>query len=159
MNSEIDKELIKLADLIKEFYSLLAHSGEHRTLSVMYESQLTPPQIVALHYISKRGVCSISSISKRVGLTLGATSHLVDRLVRKGYLTRKENPNDRRMKLVEITDKGKEFLSRLDESRISDLIKALRILDKDLILRLTDVLRYAIDTFRRFKGESVCRED
>ncbi len=158
MDQKFSKDLLELSNLIKDFYGLLAHSGEQRTLSVMYESQLTLPQIVTLHYVSKCGACSISSISERIGLTLGATSHLVDRLVRKGYLSRHENPKDRRIKLIEITGKGNEFLSKLNESRTADLVSALSVLDNELVIKLRDILINATDKFRKAKGEKLCQK-
>ncbi|MCX7958388.1 MAG: MarR family transcriptional regulator [Deltaproteobacteria bacterium] len=159
MNKDNGNEILLLADLLKEFYRLLAHSGEQRTLSVMYESQLTLPQVVALHYVSKCTECSVSSISERVGISLGATSHLVDRLVRNGYLSRKENPRDRRMKLIAVTKKGHEFLVRLNESRTSDLISALSFLDSDSVIRLRNIISEMVEKFRKIKGENLCGKE
>jgi len=55
---------------------------------------------------------SIGFIKERMLDKDSDVSRIVDRLYEKGLLTRKENPEDRRQKAVEITDKG---LSLLDE--------------------------------------------
>lgn len=159
MNNLNDADVQRLVSLIKEFYQLLAHSGNQQTLSIMYESQLTLPQVVALHYVFYCGECSISSISERLKLSLGATSHLVDRLVQLGYLSRTENPEDRRMKLVTITQKGNDFLSKLNESRTADMMSALTLLNREQIQRLSEVIGDVIKKIKDSKGDKICQKD
>ncbi|MGC9042391.1 MAG: MarR family winged helix-turn-helix transcriptional regulator [Myxococcota bacterium] len=159
MNDLRRKEVERLVSKLKEFYSLLAQGGNQQTLSVMYESRLTLPQVVALHYIFHCKQCSISSISERLNLSLGATSHLVDRLVQIGYLSREENPEDRRMKLITITKKGNEFLTKLNESRTADMMGALSMIEGDKIQRLADIIGEIIKKLKENKGDKLCQKE
>ncbi len=159
MNQNTNDKIVELANLIKEFYALIAHSGEHRTLSIMYESELTLPQVFTIHFVSKCGKCSISSISEKIGLSLGATSHLVDRLVKRGFLIREENPEDRRIKIITITEKGNEFLLRLNESKTSDIISSIVMFDSESIDKLIEVLKNVIIRFKNKKGEKLCYKE
>ncbi|WP_210413690.1 MarR family winged helix-turn-helix transcriptional regulator [Leptospira ilyithenensis] len=54
-----------------------------------------------------------SYIADLTGLTRGAISKLVDRLLGKGLLTRKESSNDRRYQEIELTKEAKLLLPKL----------------------------------------------
>lgn len=154
-------EIEKLVINLKEFYRLLSHIGSHKSLSLLYESQLTMPQIITLHYVFHCERVSISAISETLQLSLGATSHLVDKLVRKGYLSRDENPEDRRVRYISITEMGADFITRLNESRTYDMANALALLDPEGIEKLTGVI---IEVNEKLKnrynneGKGLCRE-
>ena len=48
------------------------------------------------------GACSAGELSSATGLTSGSTTALIDRLVKAGYVTREDDPNDRRGRIVRI---------------------------------------------------------
>ncbi|BDA77357.1 MarR family transcriptional regulator [Leptospira kobayashii] len=54
-----------------------------------------------------------SYIADLTGLTRGAISKLVDRLLEKGFVTRKESSNDRRYQEIELTKEAKHLLPKL----------------------------------------------
>lgn len=51
---------------------------------------------------------SLKALSKRLQMTVPATSLLVESMVSKGYMTRSPNPKDRRAVCITLTDKGKK---------------------------------------------------
>jgi DNA-binding MarR family transcriptional regulator len=67
-----------------------------------------------LHY---RGNCAVGDISERFDITSAAASQLVDKLVQSGLIQREEDPNDRRAKLLNLTEKGKQFIQKGIEER------------------------------------------
>jgi len=68
----------------------------------------------------------IGVLARRSGVTKQAMSQLVDDLVSKGYVERREDPNDRRSRLVVLTDKALEMLplSRQYIAEIEDEYRA-----------------------------------
>lgn len=48
-------------------------------------------------------------VAARTGLTLGSVTSLLDRLERRGYITRVRPPENRRVVLVELTEAGREL--------------------------------------------------
>ncbi len=159
MEEKKEEELRKLAELLKEFYYLVGHSTNQETLSILYESQLTIPQIITLHYLFYCKEASVSSIAERLNLSLGATSHLVDRLVRSGYVVRTENVEDRRIKSISLTEKGLDFIRRINESRTDEIIKNLSLLDVQNIGLLSDNILKVVQKLRNMKGEVICRKE
>ncbi len=154
-NESLDNSL---ADLIKRFYSSISAYKYSETLSIMYDSHLTLPQIVTLIHVNSCKQCSISSISKRINLSLPATSQLVDKLVKEGFLIRNEDSSDRRNKIIMLTENGINFVKRLSESRRMDIENAISSLPVELKRNLFDALNKAISIFENVRGENTCED-
>jgi DNA-binding MarR family transcriptional regulator len=114
----------------------------------MYESGLTFPQIIVMYALTWLGALPISTLADKLRLSLGATSQLVDRLVKDGYVAREENPEDRRVRLVRMRPQGKQFMDKLDAIRRRELSEAFGRLPPKLRGRLTEVLRDAVAALR-----------
>jgi len=54
-------------------------------------------------------------------VSLPAASRMVDDLVRRGLVERKEDPEDRRMKRVRLADTGRSVIRRVSAARLSSL--------------------------------------
>ncbi|MFI8103261.1 MarR family winged helix-turn-helix transcriptional regulator [Streptomyces sp. NPDC086023] len=62
---------------------------------------LQPSEWFALSHLTREGPLTSGELSARTGLTTGATTRLIDRLQRAGYVRRTTDPGDRRKVLVE----------------------------------------------------------
>ena len=78
----------------------------------------------------------MSEISERFEVTPAAASQLVDKLVQGGFIIREEDPHDRRAKMLNLTDKGRDLVQQGIEERY-------RWMDQ-LSGRLTEVERVQI---------------
>ncbi|WP_141527918.1 MarR family winged helix-turn-helix transcriptional regulator [Bacillus sp. AFS023182] len=58
-----------------------------------------------------------SQIASEVNVTSSHITAVTDRLVRKGFVTRKRSDSDRRIVYLEITDHGKEVAEKLEAVR------------------------------------------
>ena len=70
--------------------------------------------------------CNLGRIMTITGLTPPGASLFVNKLVKQGYLNRKDDPEDRRNVLISLTPKGDAFLRNVDE-RLNRFV--LRYLD------------------------------
>ena len=75
------------------------------------------PQFSILMQLHHKGSCGVSDISERFDITNAAASQLVDKLVPGGLIKRDEDPNDRRAKVLNLTDKGKKLIQQGMEVR------------------------------------------
>ncbi len=78
-------------------------------MNAMKQHGLSTPQIHALMYIFHAGECQVSDIGDLTDVSNAAASQLVERLVQQGLVDRREDPKDRRNKLVTLSEKGKEL--------------------------------------------------
>jgi DNA-binding MarR family transcriptional regulator len=78
---------------------------------------LSMPQFSVMMQLHYRGACGMSEISERFEISAAAASQLVDKLVHHGYIKREEDPNDRRAKVLNLTDKGRDLIQQGIEER------------------------------------------
>ncbi len=95
------KKWIKLT-LSKTLYSIFKFSKE---------TDVSMPQIGALIRIYRKGNCNVSVIGTDLGTSSAAASQLLHRMVQLGLIERTEDPNDRRIKQLNLSQKGLEFLN------------------------------------------------
>jgi DNA-binding MarR family transcriptional regulator len=93
-------------------------------------SRFEPMQVIA-----RTPGCRVYDIANELSITVGGTSKLVDRIEESGLCRRRNNPNDRRSSLIELTPLGESVLERAtvsfeDELRIRWASIPARTLDQ-----------------------------
>jgi DNA-binding MarR family transcriptional regulator len=84
--------------------------------------ELTLTQIKLLHHLEEAvRPLTLKEGAELVKVSLPAASRTVDDLVRRGFAERYEDLDDRRMKRVSLTDKGRQVIRRLNAARLSGL--------------------------------------
>ncbi len=74
---------------------------------------LTMPQLKALSIIYSKGPLSMSDIAADLEVSLAAVTGVVDRLVERGVVLRKSKPDDRRVVLCALSEKGQDLVDGL----------------------------------------------
>ena len=64
---------------------------------------------------------ALTELAPRMGLSVAAAGRAVDGLVRHGFVSRSEDPVDRRIKRLALTDEGRAALGRINEARLVGL--------------------------------------
>ncbi len=80
------------------------------------EAGLEPQQqqlLLAVKGMPDGILCSIGEVADRLQIRHHSTVELVDRLVKRGYVHRRQNGEDRRQILLQLTAKGEKTLQRL----------------------------------------------
>lgn len=73
---------------------------------------LSMPQFSILMQLRYHGQCGISDISERFEISPAAASQHVEKLVQAGLLARMETPEDRRVREIQLTDKGRSLIEK-----------------------------------------------
>ena len=111
--------------LAADLYALVVHLHKNCN-SDLFEAvgalELTLTQIKLLHHLedAERDL-TLKEGAELVHVSLPAASRLVDDLVRRGFVDRNEDAEDRRMKRVHLTDSGRSVIRRLNAARLSGL--------------------------------------
>ncbi|HEY3397055.1 MAG TPA: MarR family transcriptional regulator [Armatimonadota bacterium] len=90
-----------------------------------HPADLIPLQFSALGCVSVHAGLSLSGLTEYLGLSLSATSRLVDVLVKRGYLTRETCPQDRRRAQLSVTERGAAALAAAKQVVQEELSRAL----------------------------------
>lgn len=78
---------------------------------------LPAAQLKALVTVASGDGHSITSLAGSLGIGEPAASQVVEQLVRRGYVTREQDPGDRRRAVVKTTGTGMELVSGLRQGR------------------------------------------
>src|SRR6266403_5210455 len=104
--------------LWKAFRALADQAEESLNLS---RSGLGESDFRVLEVLLHKGPLPVNVIGPKVFLTPGSISTAVDRLFSKGLVTREENPDDRRIRLVALTESGKALILPIYRKHVEDI--------------------------------------
>lgn len=90
--------LVKVFNHILQIEDKILKNGEFKDLSVR--------EMHVLESISKVDNSTMSEVSKDLYITVGTLTIAIDRLIKKGYVLRKRIEEDRRVVIIELTEKG-----------------------------------------------------
>jgi DNA-binding MarR family transcriptional regulator len=74
--------------------------------------EVTPIQVMLLFFLQKNDGSSLTQISQGLMLENPTVTGLIDRLEKLRYVKRSDHPNDRRVYLVHITEKGNKVANK-----------------------------------------------
>jgi len=74
--------------------------------------EVTPIQVMLLFFLQKNDGSSLTQISQGLMLENPTVTGLIDRLEKLDYVKRSDHPDDRRVYLVRITEKGKKVANK-----------------------------------------------
>jgi DNA-binding MarR family transcriptional regulator len=121
--TKLQKELKQtkpFSSLEEEVILNLARTAEHigsRSAEVLKRADLTLTQYNALRILRGAGAAGITcgEISERMVTKDSDITRLLDRLERRGLISRERPENNRRVVLTRITDEGLKLLAELDD--------------------------------------------
>ncbi|MBI4312095.1 MAG: MarR family transcriptional regulator [Chloroflexi bacterium] len=103
-----------LAEL-RQFAASMRSRNIHGAAPLM-DLDLTIPQLRAIFLLAEFGSMPMSPMAQESDTTLSACSHLVDKLVRSGFVTRSTDRDDRRVVRCTLTERGRALAERLRQS-------------------------------------------
>ena len=92
-----------------------------------------------LEALLHKGPLPVNVIGHKVDLTTGSITSAVDRLVEKKLVVRKNHPDDRRVRVVELTIRGRRLIGKAYAQHQVDMETAVRGLsreDRSLLVNL-----------------------
>ena len=121
---------------MKAFQALVPHAAVS-----IERTKLGDSDFRVLEAVLHKGPLPVNTIGPKVWLTPGSISVAVDRLVKKGLVARKERSQDRRVRQVELTGKGRALIVRGFREHAAAMEKAMRVLSKKERLALQRLLK------------------
>lgn len=131
-------------NVLREWMEASMHRSFHIFIKHNRESGLSLSQINTLFRLYHHGPDSVHDLADHLGITNAAVSQLLDSLIEAGLLTRSEDPSDRRMKRIELTEDGKALVEKSMKRRqawLFDLANAFSDSEKAQILPALKLLK------------------
>jgi MarR family 2-MHQ and catechol resistance regulon transcriptional repressor len=121
---------------MKAFQALAGHAE-----GSIKRTDLGDSDFRVLEALLHKGPLPVNTIGPKVWLTPGSISVAVDRMVKKGLVSRKDDAGDRRVRQVELTSKGRALITRGFGEHATAMENILSVLSKTERLTLLRLLK------------------
>ncbi len=118
-----------IAENIISVYPLL-----YKTISrpIKHQTAVTPGGMFVLGTLKRNGMQSMSDIGKCLAMPKPHVTVIVDKLIEEGFVERQNDPNDRRIINISITDKGMEVFHEIKKTLAENMkIKLLNLSEEE----------------------------
>ena len=138
MENEIDlKILIALHRVI--------NAVDSKTIKLVKSYGLSLGQFAVLEALYHKGEMTVGQVQKKILSSTGTMPVIIKNLEKRQFISHKEDENDKRKRLLYITDKGRDIISKVfpkNKEIIIDYFKNMEIDEKKEFLRLMKSLNY-----------------
>src|ERR1700757_2919514 len=109
--------------MMKAFHAVNGYAGRSFQSHGLGDSDFR-----VLEALLHKGPLPVNTIGPKVFLTPGSISIAVDRLYERGLVTRMESRTDRRVRVVDLTQKGRDLIATIFSVHAEDMEKLAKIL-------------------------------
>jgi MarR family transcriptional regulator, 2-MHQ and catechol-resistance regulon repressor len=102
---------------------------------------LTPAEFGVMEALYHKGPLLLGEVQRKILVTSGGVTYLVDRLVAKGYVERQRCPTDRRAAFAALTAEGEALIREIFPAHAAAIHRALGGLNADEREQATALLR------------------
>lgn len=120
-----------------------------RSMAVAGED-VTMAQYRALVVLAYTGPKRTIDLAEELDVMSSTATRMIDRLVRRGLVTRTVHPDDKRANRVEITDEGRSAVAAVTTRRRAEFSRVLRKMDPQMRRSLVD----GLEAMRTAAGEA-----
>jgi DNA-binding MarR family transcriptional regulator len=90
------------------------------------EDAVTLPQFRTLVVLHSHGVINLNRLAELLGVNSSTAMRMIDRLLAAGLVTRRENPNNRREVLLDLTAEGRRLVRQVTDTRRAEIARIVR---------------------------------
>ena len=101
-----------------EWMELFMHRSMRGYMLYAREKGLSRSMIGTLFHLSHRDHAGVTDLGEHLGVSSAAASQMLEHLVEEGLIERTEDPDDRRMKKITLTDKGSRVMKESVSARL-----------------------------------------
>src|SRR5580692_4596974 len=113
----------------------------HFALSPILKEGLGESDFRVLEVLLHKGPMPVNSIGPKVDLNPGSVSVAVDRLYKKGLVSRVESESDRRVRTVSLTEKGRRLFLPIFREHVALIKRAFQDVSPKEQRQMEEVLR------------------
>ncbi len=88
-------------------------------------------QMATLLLLDEEGELPIKRVAAELGRSVSATGRMLDQLLKRGLVSRREDEGDRRQKLVAITESGRSLLAAVERHRVDARLATMQNLSAE----------------------------
>ncbi len=120
-----------------------------RLMPIFRQKQLSIAEISVLIWMNRRPACRATELATMIGIPTSTVTGILDRLEKRGFLERSQDPNDRRSIQITATPNTRELVAELKAPMESMLREAFRSMPDSRTRRLIEDLRFILETLEQ----------
>ncbi|MDQ2887262.1 MAG: MarR family winged helix-turn-helix transcriptional regulator [Chloroflexota bacterium] len=151
MSNENDQEVI--ARSLKEFRRLTFREFIYSIMHAFEDFDYSLPQVASLLLLDEDGEKTIKQVAEWLGHSVSTTSRLLDHLVVRGMITRREDERDRRMKRVALTAQGRALIATVEQQRANVQIESTEYLSPEEQAEVHRAMILLVEGARRMREQ------
>lgn len=142
----------------QEWMEIFMHRSMRGYMHYAREKGLSRSMIGTLFHLSHRHHAGVTDLGEHLGVSSAAASQMLEHLVEEGLIQRSEDPDDRRMKKITLTEEGSRVMKESVSARlgwIDELEENLSEKEKD---QITKAIQLIIEKARLIKPSRECED-
>jgi DNA-binding MarR family transcriptional regulator len=147
VNDEREDLIHRITDTQRSLAKVFA---QHK--SPLFTSNLTMRQLKVIMLVAINGSATGQDLAHHLGVALGTVTGLVDRLVAHGLVSRHEDPHDRRVRRVELTEAGTKLIQEINDTGLQQYRRIMDHLDTETLRCLDQVTSRIRDVADKLYG-------
>jgi DNA-binding MarR family transcriptional regulator len=121
-----------LAAELHRFWQLIMRGSGPAMVRVLEEIDLSITHMKVLHVLGDADEdLSVKELAVHIGMSLPGASRTADGLLKRGFVERHEDPEDRRIKRLTMTAAGRDALGRLEAARLAGIERYIQTLSPE----------------------------
>lgn len=138
-------EKTAFAELMLQLMGKIRSYTVRNNIAFARQNNLSMSQLGTLFRLKGGGPSSVSEISVELGVSSAAASQFLERLVQQGLVQRSESPQDRRARIIVLTDKGRRLVENIHLSGPPWLHDAIDNLSTEETQQAADAIKVLLD--------------
>ncbi len=130
-------------NMLTQWIEVLMRRSMRDFIHYAREKGLSMSQINALFHLRRQGCSGVTNLGDHLEVTSAAASQMLERLVQMGLIERSEDPHDRRVKQIVLTDAGHSVLHegiRARQGWLNELADRLSADEKAQVMAALQIL-------------------
>lgn len=154
---------VSLGQRLRRVHKLLSPFLMGSMAGEMQDLELSFNAMRALFHLRATARLSISEVAESTHLSVPAASHMVERLVRRGLVERREDPANRRQKVLTLGAGGRALLERFESATADGYARVFADVPEDVLVEadraLAVLLTHLPEEFSSGPAASACPPD
>jgi len=140
-----------------EWMEIFMHHSMRGYMHYAREKGLSRSMIGTLFHLSHRDHAGVTDLGEHLGVSSAAASQMLEHLVEENLIQRTEDPDDRRMKKITLTEKGYQVMKESVSARLGWLDELTALLSEEEKNQISTVINLIVDRSKKLdipkKGE------
>lgn len=121
---------------------------------------ITPSEFGALEYLYHNGEVSVQKIGDKILVTSGTITYTINKLLKKGFITKRQCTEDKRYSYLKLTDEGYKFIDKAfnnHKKNLNNLLKDVSDKDKEDLVNLLKKIGMTISERGEYNDHKISR--